>query len=68
MQQKIINYDKKEMIPLTKKEEQMHNKQNVSIYVKKDLVLMTKTKITSKSEAIAIILENTEVLLMISAI
>ena len=35
---KIINYEKKEMIPLTKKEEKKHNKQEVCIYVKKDLV------------------------------
>ena len=28
---KIINYEKKEMIPLTKKEEKMHNKQKVVI-------------------------------------
>ena len=26
---KIINYEKKEMIPLTKKEQKMHNKQKV---------------------------------------
>ena len=32
---KIINYEKKEMIPLTKKEEKMHNKQNVCHICKK---------------------------------
>ena len=37
---KIINYEKKEMISLTKKEEKKHNKQKFVIYVKKDLVLM----------------------------
>ena len=26
---KIINYEKKEMIPLTKKEEEMHNKKTL---------------------------------------
>ena len=36
---KIINYAKNEKIPLTKKEEKMHNKQKV-IYAKKDLVLI----------------------------
>ena len=32
---KIINYEKKEMIPLTKKEEKRHNKQNVCLICKK---------------------------------
>ena len=32
---KIINYEKKEMIPLTKKEEKKHNKQNVCHIYKK---------------------------------
>ena len=32
---KIINYEEKEMIPLTKKEEKMHNKQNVCYICKK---------------------------------
>ena len=31
---KIINYEKKKMIPLTKKEEKKHNKQNVC-YIRK---------------------------------
>ena len=31
---KIINYEKKEMTPLTKKEEQKHNKQKSVIYAK----------------------------------
>ena len=35
---KIINCEKKEMIPLTEKEEKKHNKFVIS--VKKDLVLM----------------------------
>ena len=37
---RIINYEKKEMIPLTKKEEKRHNKQKVCHIFKKDLVLM----------------------------
>ena len=57
---KIINYEKKEMIPLTKEGEKIHRAQKNVIYAKTDLVLMM-TKIV-------IILENTEVLLMISAI
>ena len=32
---KIINYEKKEMIPLTKKEEKKHNKQKVYHICKK---------------------------------
>ena len=32
---KIINYEKKEMIPLTKKEEKLHNKQKVCYICKK---------------------------------
>ena len=48
---KIINHEKKEMIPLTKKEEKKHNKQEVYHICKKRFT----------------ILENIEVLLMISA-
>ena len=40
----------------------------VVIYVKKDLVLMMTIKNIIKSEIIVILLENTEVQLMISAI
>ena len=32
---KIINYEKKEMIPLTKKEEEMHDKKDVCYICKK---------------------------------
>ena len=49
---KIINYEKKEMIPLTEEEEEMHNKQKVCyiciiskkfvIYAKKDLLKIIK--------------------------
>ena len=59
---KIMNYEKKEMIPLTKKEEKEHNKQE------KDLVPVIATKNIMRLEIIVIILENIEVLLMISAI
>ena len=42
---KIINYEKKEMIPLTKKEVKKHNNQKVChICKKKDLVLMITIK------------------------
>ena len=33
---KIINYEKKDMIPLTKKEEKHHNKQKVGYICKKE--------------------------------
>ena len=50
---KIINYDKKEMIPLTNEE---------VVYVKNDLVLMMAIK-NIKSEIIVITQENIEELL-----
>ena len=34
---KIINYEKKEMVPLTKKEEEMYNKQKVCHICKKKI-------------------------------
>ena len=43
---KIINYKKEEMIPLTKKEKKMHNKQKVCYICKKYLVLMIAIKNT----------------------
>ena len=65
---KIINYEKKEMILLTKKEQKRHNKQKeFVIYVKKDLVLMITMKNILRFEIIVIILENIEEMLMISA-
>ena len=54
---------KKEMIQLTTEENQSYQKQKVSIYVKKNLVLMTKN--TIKSDIIVITLGNIEVLLII---
>ena len=54
---------KKEMIQLTTEENQSYQKQKVSIYVKKNLVLMTKS--TIKSDIIVITLGNIEVLLII---
>ena len=41
---KIITHEKKEMIPLTKKEEKRHNKESIVTYAKKDLVLMITIK------------------------
>ena len=46
---KIINYEKNEMISLTKKEEKMHNTQKVCyIYIQKDLVLLMAKKTNFK--------------------
>ena len=56
------------MKPLTKEEEKMNNKQKVCYICKKNLVLMRIIKNSLKEKIIVIILENTEVLLMISAI
>ena len=39
---KIINYEKKKMIPLTTEEKIYHNKQKYVIYVKKNLIIMIK--------------------------
>ena len=53
---KIINYEKKDMIPLTKKEEKHHNKQKVCYICKKEF------------NTDVIIRENIEVQLIISVI
>ena len=45
---KMINYEKREIMSLPKKEEKLHNKQKFVIYAKKDLVLTTAIKITLK--------------------
>ena len=39
---KIIDYEKKKMIPLTTEEKIYHNKQKIATYVKKNLVIMRK--------------------------
>ena len=64
---KIINYEKKEMVPLTKKKKRksMISKKFV-VYVKKDLVLMITIKNIIRLEIVTIP-GNIEVLLMISA-
>ena len=40
---KIINYEKKEMIALTKEEKKIHREQKKKLYAKKDLLLMMVT-------------------------
>ena len=64
---KIINYEEKEMIPLTKKEEKKHNKQEVCHIFKKRFSTDDNNKNTIRLEIIVTILENIEVLLKISA-
>ena len=59
---KIINYEKKEIIPLTKKEEKSITSKKFVIYAEKNLIQM----VTIRVEIIVTILENIEVLLMIS--
>ena len=39
---KMINYEKKKMIPLTTEEKLYHNKKKHVIYVKKNLIIMSK--------------------------
>ena len=64
---KIINYEKKEMIPLQMKKK-IHRQQKFVIYAKKYLVLTIITKNIIKSEIIFITQENIEELLMVFAI
>ena len=59
---KIINYDKKEMIPLTIKENRSYHEQKVVIYAKKNSMLKIK------SEIIVILLENIEELIIMFAV
>ena len=64
---KIINYEKKEMIPLTKKKRKSIMSKKFVIYVKKDVVLMIAIKNIIRLEIIVTILENIMVLLTIFA-
>ena len=64
---KIINYEKKEMIPLTKKKRKSIMSKKFVIYVKKDVVLMIAIKNIIRLEIIVTILENIVVLLTIFA-
>ena len=65
---KIINYEKKEMIPLTDEEKAHMKIRKFVIYVKKNLVLIIKIKKIIKSEIIVIIQENIEEQLIIIVI
>ena len=60
-------YEKKEMIPLTKKEEKKHNKEDVCHICKKGFSTDDSNKNIIRLEIIVTILENIEVLLMIFA-
>ena len=51
---KVINYEKKEMVPLTDKEKESYENQEICPICKKNLIMMIK------SEIIVIILGNTE--------
>ena len=65
---KIVNYEKKEMIPLTKEEKRAHRiSKRCYICKKKSLALMIRIKNIRRLEITVIILVNIEVLLMISA-
>ena len=64
---KIINYDKKDIVPLTKQKKRISILSKFVIYVKKDLVPTITIKNIIRLEIIVTILGNIEVLLMISA-
>ena len=64
---KIINYEKKEMIPLTKKKRKTITSKTFVVYVKNYLVLTIAIKSIIRLKIIVTILENIEVLLMIFA-
>ena len=61
---KIINYEKKEMIPLKKKKRKSIISKKFIIFVKKDLVPTMTMKNMIRFEIIVTILENIEVLLI----
>ena len=63
---KIIDYGKKDMIPLKMKKKNYIVSKKYVIYAKKDLILMIKNII--KSEIIIIALKNIKELLMIFTI
>ena len=65
---RIINYEKKEMLPLAKKEQKMHDEAKACYICKKDLVLMLTMKSIIKPETIVIIQENTETLPLVFVI
>ena len=65
---KIINYEKKEMIPLTDEEKKSHENQKICHICEREFSTDNKDKKIIKSEIIVIILENIEELLIIIVI
>ena len=64
---KIINYEKKEMIPLTKEENKSYKEQKYAIYAKKSFVwikMMKIIKIKERLKTTVITQENLEELLI----
>ena len=64
---KIINYEKKEMIPLSYEENKSYKEQKYVIYLKKGFVLIKMMKIIKTKERLnitAITQENSEELLI----
>ena len=64
---KIINYEKKEMIPLTKRKRKTIISKKFAIYAEKNLIKTITIKNIIRLEIIVTILENIEVLLMVFA-
>ena len=60
---KIINYEKKKMIPLANKQQDSYERQKSAIFSNKSLIINTSLfKIIAKLKTIVITLVNTEVL------
>ena len=69
---KIINYEQKEMIPLTNKEKKSYENKKFVTYTKKNFVQIKMIKVnlnyTKKLEIIVILQENLEELLIVFVI
>ena len=65
---KLINYEKKDMIPLTKKKRNTIISEKFVTYAPKNLIQIISIKNTIKQKVIVIIRENIEVQLIISVI
>ena len=65
---KLINYEKKDMIPLTKKKRNTIISEKFVTYAQKNLIQIISIKNTIKQKVIVIIRENIEVQLIISVI
>ena len=65
---KLINYEKKDMIPLTKKKRNTIISEKFVTYAQKNLIQIISIKNTIKQKVIVIIRENIEVQLLIISV